>query len=154
MILALLLQAGVAQPLPRDVWATVSISPALEPHSETIEFLRDDAGVMTDAFTLRLVVRRRDDAPAISWASSRTCLSIATAVERLRLVPMPTPSLPGDPEEIVMDGVGYQVRFRAQYGSQIGVPMTLASNVGTPLARWVSDMFAILKPCWSATRPG
>lgn len=154
MIAALILQANSAQPLPRDVWATLSASASLAHSSETVEFLRNGTDVTVDNITLRLISRRHDEAPKIMWANSRTCPGAAEAVRRLRSVPMPTPVLPGDPEEIVLDGVGYQVRLQAHYGSEIGLPIELRSNTRTPLARWMSETFAKLKPCWSKTHPG
>ena len=153
MIFALLLQAGIAQPLPSDVWAALSSSASLAHSSETVEFLYSGTGATTDAVTLRLTSRRLGETPKIMWANSRTCPGAAEAVKGLRLVPMPTPIFPGDREEIILDGVGYRVRFQAHYGSEMGLPVELSSNRGTSLARWVSDTLRKLKPCWSATRP-
>ena len=153
MLIALLLQAGIAQPLPRDVWAALSSSASLAHRSETVEFLRDGSNAMQNAFTLRLTSQRLGEAPKIMWADSRTCPGAAEAVNGLRSVPMPTPVFPGDPEDIILDGVGYSVRFQAHYGSEMGLPIELRSNTGTPLARWVSDTFRKLKPCWSRKRP-
>lgn len=153
MLVALLLQAGIAQPLPGDVWAALSSSVSLAHSSETVEFIGDGSSATKDVFTLRLTSRRLGEAPKIMWADSRTCPGAAEAVDGLRSIPMPTPVFPGDPEDIIMDGVGYHVRFRAHYGSEIGTPVELRSNTGTPLARWVSNTFRKLKPCWSGTRP-
>lgn len=154
MILALLLQATNPQPLPRDVWAALSASASLAHSSETVEFLRSGTSAAKDDVTLRLISRHLGEDPKIMWTNSRACGGAAEAVRRLRSVPMPAPVYAGDPEEIILDGVGYQVRFQAHYGSESGFPIELSSNVGTPLARWVRETFAILKPCWSETRPG
>lgn len=154
MIAALILQASTTHPLPSDIWADLSYSPSLTHSSETIEILRSETNVKTDDVTLRLTSRRYGEAPRIMWANGRTCPIAVEAVKGLQSVPMPTAVFPGDPEEIVMDGVGYRVRFQAHHGSEVGTPIELRSNTGTPLARWVSDTFGKLKPCWSETRPG
>ena len=153
MIVALLLQATSPQPLPRDVWAAISSSASLARKSQTVEFLRGGASADADDVILRLISSGPGEAPKTMWTHSRACGGAAEAVRRLRSVPMPSPVYPGDPEEIVLDGVGYRVRFQAHYGSEMGLPVELSSNVGTPLARWVSETFAILKPCWSELRP-
>ena len=153
MLVALFLQASTAQPLPRDVWVSLSSSVSLAHSSETVEFLRAESSVMKDAFALRSTSRRLGKAPKVMWADSRTCPGAAEAINDLRSVPMPTPVFPGDPEDIILDGVSYHVRFYGHYGSEIGLPVELRSNTGTPLARWVSDILRKLKPCWSETRP-
>lgn len=153
MIAALILQAAIADPLPHDVWAAVSSTVSLAHSSQTVEFLRDGASVETDEVTLRLTSRHIGEPLKIMWANSRTCPGAAEAMRGLRSVPMPSPVFPGDPENLVLDGVGYQVRFHAHYGSEMGIPVELRSNTGTPLARWVSDIFRKLKPCWSEIRP-
>ncbi len=66
---------------------------------------------------------------------------------------MPSIVRPGDPESLVMDGVGYMVRFNGRYGAELGTPMELRSNMGTPLSQWVSGTLSLLKPCWSYSRP-
>lgn len=154
MLVALLLQASAAQPLPRDVWASLSSSVSLAHLSETVEFLRAESREMKDNVTLRFTSRRLGEAPKVMWADSRTCPGAAEAINGLRSVPMPMPVLPGDPEDIVLDGVGYSVRFYGHYGSEIGRPVELQSNAGTLLSRWVSDIFRKLKPCWCETRAG
>lgn len=153
MLVALILQASLAQPLPRNVWAVFSSSASLAHTSETVEFIHNGTSETTEAVTLRLISRRLGQNAKIMWANSQTCPGAAEAVKGLRLVPMPTPVFPGDPEDLVLDGVGYHVRFRAHYGSEIGLPLELRSNTGTPLAHWVSDTFRKLKPCWSESPP-
>ncbi|WP_131818614.1 hypothetical protein [Sphingomonas turrisvirgatae] len=108
---------------------------------------------MKDTITLRFTARRQGEVLKVMWTDSRTCPAVAEAVDALRSVPMPTPVVPGDPENIILHGVGYSVRFNGRYGSEMGVPLELRSNAGTPLAAWVSDIFRRLKPCWSETRP-
>ena len=102
MIVALILQASIAQPLPPDVWAALSSSASLAQNSETVEFLRDETSATTDDVTLRLISRRSGEAPKIMWANGRRCRGAAEAVRGLRSVPMPIPVFPGDPEELVL----------------------------------------------------
>lgn len=153
MIFALLLQAADTTSLPNDVWADLSYSASLRFRSETIEILRAERVQSGDNVTLRLISRRQGEAPLIMWTNSQVCPNAAEAVRSLRAIPMPTPLLPDDPGEIILDGVSYRVRMQARYGSEVGFPMELQSNAGTPLATWVSQTFKMLKPCWSTVRP-
>lgn len=154
MIAALVILASTGQPLPQDIWAELSYSVSLAHTSETIAVLRSGTNAMMDDVTLRLTSRRHGEPPKIMWANGRTCPSASEAVKGLQSVPMPTPVFPGDPEDIILDGVGYRVRFRAHYGSEVAVPIEFRSNTGTSLAHWVSKTFLKLKSCWSKTRPG
>lgn len=154
MIFAAILHLSAAQPLPDNVWATLSYGEALTGKSETVEFLRGASEAAGSDIVLRHMSRsRNEEDPIVTWTSTRTCPAAAEAVERLKSVPMPTPVFPGDREEIILDGTGYRVRFNARYGSEIGVAMELQSNAGTPLSQWVSQTMRILKPCWSNVRP-
>ncbi len=154
MITALILQVSIAGPLPDDVWADMSYEPSLAYRSETVAFLRDETDSMADPHILRMTLWRQGKPPVIIWADSRACSGAAEAVRHLRSIPMPTPSLPSDPADVILDGVGYRVRFRGHYGSEVGFPLELASNAGTPLAEWVNRTRTMLKPCWTTTRPG
>ncbi len=101
---------------------------------------------------LRMTLRRHGKPTVITWADSRTC----PARPKPSAICDPshaTPSLPSDPADLILDGVGYRVRFRAHYGSEIGFPLELNSNAGTPLAEWVNRTRVMLKPCWTMTRP-
>ncbi|WP_428969369.1 hypothetical protein ACQR50_00320 [Sphingomonas sp. Xoc002] len=153
MIAALILQASITGPLPDDVWADMTYGPSLAYSSETIAFLRDETSSMADPRILRMTLRQHGKPTVTIWADSRTCPGAAEAVRHLRSIPMPTPSLPSDATDLILDGVGYRVRFRAHYGSEIGFPLELNSNVGTPLAEWVNRTRAMLKPCWTTARP-
>jgi hypothetical protein len=153
MIFALLLQVADTPSLANDVWAELSYSASLAYRSETIEILRGEPGRSKDDVTLRLISRRLHEAPHIMWASSRACPGAAEAVRGLRAIPMPTPLLPDDAGDIILDGVGYRVRIFARYGSESGFPIELRSNAGTPLSTWVNQTFGLLKPCWSKVRP-
>ncbi|MDY0960016.1 hypothetical protein SOM26_15075 [Sphingomonas sp. CFBP8993] len=152
LIIALFLQAADSLSLPGDVWADLSYSASLAGVSETIEILRTEGRGDASGVALRLVSRRHGEAPRIQWANSQTCPVAADAVRNLRSIPMPDPVLPDDRGEIILDGVGYRVRFQARYGLELGFPMELRSNTGTPLAAWVSRTFKMLKPCWSTVR--
>lgn len=152
MIAALFLQYAAAEPLPRDVWASISAHAALDRTSRVIEFVRDANDQSESHYTLRLTTRYRDDPPTIMWATSRTCGAVRDAVARLKTLPFPQVELPGDTVYIALDGVGYSVRFTATYGSLTEGPMQLNSNLATPLAEWVEGTFAVLRPCWSPVR--
>ena len=134
MIAALILQASIAGPLPDDVWADMTYEPSLAYSSETVAFLRDETSSMADPRILRMTLRRHGKPPIITWADSRTCPGAAEAVRHLRSISMPTPSLPSDPADLILDGVGYRVRFRAHYGSEIRVPVEVGSHDGMTLA--------------------
>ncbi len=153
MIAALLLQAAASQALPRDVWASLSVSAALAHTSETIEFLRGGAEGPGGEVILRRTTRRLEDTPQVTWATSRTCPGVREAVARWDAMPMPAVVRPGDAESLVLDGVGYTARFNGRYGAELGTPMELSSNMGTPLSQWVSGTLSLLKPCWSDKRP-
>lgn len=152
MIFALILQSVTLQPLPRDVWASVSSTGSLDRTSTSVAFIRDEIDTADAHYTLRMTTRHREDPPTIMWATSRTCKGVREAVARLQTVPFPQIELPGDPLELVVDGVSYSVRFYGKYASQIGGPVELHSNVGTPLANWVIGTFAVLQPCWTPFR--
>lgn len=152
MIAALLLQVESVEPLPRDVWASVSAHAALSRKSRVVEYIRDADDERDEQYTLRLTIQQSDEPPIVMWASSRTCNGVREAVSRLQTVPFPHVEMPRDDLIITTDGVGYVVQFNATYGSDIEGPMTLHSNIGTPLANWVEGTFAVLRACWSPVR--
>ena len=152
MIVALILQSAIVQPLPQDVWASVSVGASLAHTSETIEFLRAGVSAVDGEVTLRRTFRRLNDPPEVSWATSLTCHGVLEAVDRLKTIPAPDVVKPGDTEEIVLDGEMYAVRFKGRYGSNTGEPVRFSSTGGTPLSKWVSGTLSTLKPCWSPTR--
>lgn len=153
MIVALLLQAAAGQHLPHDVWASLSISAPLAHTSETVEFLRGGTGAPVGDVILRRTSRRLDDAPRVTWATSRTCAGVREAIARWDALPMPSVVRPEDPESLVMDGEGYKIRFYGRYGAEFGTPMELSSNRGTPLSQWLSGTLSLLQPCWTDSRP-
>ncbi len=65
MLVAILLQAGTAQSLPRDVWASLSWSASLAHTSRTVGFLRPESSLKKDTFKLRLTTRRFGDPPPV-----------------------------------------------------------------------------------------
>jgi hypothetical protein len=89
----------------------------------------------------------------VTWATSRTCTGVREAVARWDALPMPSVVRPGDSESLVLDGVGYTIRFYGRYGAELGTPMELRSNSGTPLSQWVSGTLSLLKPCWTDNHP-
>lgn len=153
MIVAPAFQLASIELLRRDVWASVSVDASLLHTTTTVEFLRERADDSDGQFTLRLISTRVDAQPKVMWATSRTCPSVRDGVTRLKIIPMPKVVVPGEPEEIVLDGTEYRVQLRARYGLEAGQPIDLRSNVGTLLADWVAGTFAVLKPCWSTIRP-
>ncbi len=152
MLLPILLQSSSPSFLPDDAWARISADVALARSSTTIDFIRDDADAAEGEYTLRLTVHDPAGLTTNRWATSRTCRGVQEAVEALGSVPFPSVQMPRDATEIVMDGVAYSVRFSARYGSQLGGPLELRSNIGTPLAAFVDRMIATVQPCWSSYR--
>lgn len=152
MIVAFILQSAIVQPLPQDVWASLSVGVSLAHTSETVEFLKGDVTTADGEVRLRRTFHRLNDIPQVTWATSRTCSGVLAAVERLNTIPSPAVVRPGEPEEIVLDGEGYTVRFNGRYGSNMGRPMEFSSTGGTPLSKWVSGTLSTLKRCWSPIR--
>lgn len=151
MIWAAMLQLSAIEGLPNDSWAQVSAERLLAGSLVTVDFVRDREARENSHYTLRLT-RSRAGFSETLWATSRTCGAVRDAVDSLKAVPLPEPKLPNEGTSSVRDGTLYVVRYDARYGDDQAGPVELSSNVETPLARWVDDLFAKLTPCWSHAR--
>lgn len=139
--------------LPSDSWVSISRRPALTRSSEIVDFLFNKTSSSGLEFDLRLTSRAADDTLTVKWTSTERCKEARTAALRLRDLPFPAVRLPSDPEEVVLDGTSYSVKFLAGYGSQNNGELELRSNVGTPLAAWINTTLSNLDNCWSHMRP-
>lgn len=90
----------------------------------------------------------------VRWADTRTCAAGRSVLEDLAKMEPPRPhiwGLDGDDDIIVTaDGITYRL------DTETTLPngrMTVRTNIGTPLARWMDAAFAKLEGCWTATPP-
>jgi hypothetical protein len=100
----------------------------------------------------------RPDGGAIAetqWADSRTCEGARAMLAEVHSLPAARPHLFGiEPTEdliLVADGTTYRLESEASppYGTG---RISLSSNRGTPLAKWVEGAFSVLTSCWKASR--
>lgn len=155
LLLFVALQTASPAPdaLPRGTWARISRSVALRRDAVSVDFRTSyDRTARRQDYTLRRTLARGAGEPVTSWASSRTCPAMSEVASFADL-PMPKPQTPSDATVIVLDGVGYRVTVPVGYGDEIGDALTLRSNGGTPLAKWVDAALAKLEGCWSAKAP-
>lgn len=148
-LIALILIEAATIPLPPpDSWIRISRNPALSHSFESVDILYSKGSSDPAGFDLRLTYRGTEGETTVKWASSRSCEGARVAVARLRKLPFPSVSFPGDPGQVVVDGTGYSISFPAAYGTQYSGQIELRSNVGTPLAAWIDDTLVNLQPCW------
>lgn len=89
------------------------------------------------------------------WADSRTCEGARAMLAAVHSLPAARPHLFGiEPTEdliLVADGTTYRLESEASppYGTR---RISLSSNRGTPLAKWVEGAFSVLTSCWKASR--
>lgn len=152
MIALILIEAATISMPPPDSWIRISRNPALSRSSESVDILYNKSSFDPAGFDLRLTSREEEGETTVKWASSRICEGARVAVARLRKLPFPSISFPGDPGEVVVDGTGYSISFPAAYGTQYSGQIELRSNVGTLLAAWIDDTLARLQTCWHPSR--
>lgn len=116
MIAFIILQAVSSSILPPDSWLSISRHPALTRSTETVDFLYNKPPSSIPDFDLRLTSRASDGTLTVTWTSTKTCEEARETVLRFRDLPIPSVKLPSDPQEVVLDGTGYSVKFRAGYG--------------------------------------
>ncbi len=90
------------------------------------------------------------------WADTRTCAGGRQALEELALLELPRPHVYGldgsDDITVTADGVTYRLETETAPPFQTG-QMSLKTNTGTPLARWVEAAFVKLNGCWTEAPP-
>ena len=152
-MLFLALVAAIAppsSPLPRQ-WASLSRAGALSRVSETIDIATGDAQRSpVFRYRLRLTVARPNGTVAISWIDSAACPAVRPVIAGMRDIPMPRPAPYGVGDEqrfIVLDGASYSLTTPSNDPSGT---LTITSNIGSSLAKWVDASFAALAPCWRA----
>lgn len=150
---SIVLAAAVAQtPLPRQ-WAQFSRSGALSRVSETVDIATGEGkGTAQFPYKLRLTRSSPEGKIEIKWAESTTCPTVRSVIASMHDIAMPLPApygVPGESTEIIVDGAGY---FLTAPSSYIMGKMTLTSNVGSPLAKWIDTALEQLAPCWTETR--
>lgn len=149
MILAFLIEAAQLDPAPLPyAWASFRRAGALSHVSESVEIATDGADRDHFEYKLRLV-RRTIRTQEILWASSRTCPAVRPILRQMREIPMPRPApfgLEDEAPEIILDGAFYELKAPSTFSNG---QMTISSNVGSPLAKWVDGAFASLASCWS-----
>lgn len=133
-------------------WGSFERSPALRSDRERVEIAVDGRTGDQLEYKLRLTPRFTLAPDEHLWTNSRTCPAVRVVLERLRALQPPAIVPPGfapSPTQIIVDGFGY--RLTAPLADPSGMSrITWTSNIGTPLAAWVEDSLARLKPCWSA----
>ena len=141
--------AAFSQPpaAPECGFLSFSRAPA-PPHSYEQVCITHDPDARGDYLLRRTVTSR--DAKVVTWTGTRRCPAGRAPLVALENMPLPVPDVPGlgeDTESITLDGVNYRLEGSARY-SGASARLMLQSNVNTPLARWVEETFAALKPCW------
>ena len=144
----LLAAFAAAQPVVDCDVITFSRSPALRRAYEEVGICNDPTSTPTER---HYWFRRTTTNPErISYASTRTCPAARAQLGALEALTLPAPDVPGlgnDLQVITLDGAGYRLRAMGLYG-QHGADITVGSNIGTPLARWIDGTLAALAPCW------
>jgi len=150
MLSALLMLATAGSP--PGGWAQFQRSISLIGVSDSIEIGLDSPGAKTQAYRLQLT-HRTPQVTRIAVTDSLSCPAVRQVVASMRdlEMPHPAPVIPGESIRIwVMDGTQYTLHAPSTY--QNGA-MTIDSNGGSPLARWVDGALKALEPCWSPAEP-
>lgn len=151
LALLLLLTAADAAPPPLPyAWAEFERSGALSHVDETVAIATDGTDPRTHEIEIKLrYVTRSPRDRTILWANSRTCPALKPLLTSMHALEMPRPLPYGThfaPGPMVIDGTGYRLRAPSSFSNGT---LTITSNVGSPLAKWVDGAFATLAPCWS-----
>lgn len=135
----------------RRAWGKFSRESVRAHTSETVELALDGKMGNQREYKLRLTLHSFNAPDERSWTNSRTCPAVRIVLERLHALKPPAIVPPGfDPQstEILVDGTAYDLMVPT--ADAVGQSrITWSSNIGTPLAAWVDDSLALLKPCWS-----
>ena len=122
---------------------------ALARTSELVCVGRDPEGPQGH-YLLRRTSTDESRAPTVSWVRTVNCPAAMARLETFERLPLPRPDLNGygdELQEIVVDGASYRLTTHALYGGS-GADLDVTSNIGTPLALWIDDTLAALRPCW------
>ena len=142
--------------------AVVEINPSLRLESEAFSLYAPFTGPPQQGGTRYLVWRRlsrhRLQPDRIDWATVAECPGADAVLIELESLPLPQVDVPllgrEDRQGPPLDGVGYSLWF--QYGKWpdgFAYSATVASNVGTPLARWADRFRQTMEPCWTGEAP-
>lgn len=126
-----------------------SRAPAMAGRTERVSICPDPDGGRGDVLFRRSSTARGVPA-TISYARTSTCPAARAQLEALESLTMPRPDVPGFRDELqvnTLDGASFRLEAPALYGPR-RTDLILESNVGTPLARWISTTLAALAPCW------
>ena len=152
---ALLLAA--LQPLPDSAFLTFGRAPAFEPEAIEVRvgtLWREGDGPRRHWF--ERTGTREGAPPAYAWTTSADCPGADAVLARHRSIELPRLDNPRTDGMLIatFDGARYTLETGAFYGAEgRDGRISLQSNVGTSLARWVDEMLAALQGCWSAARP-
>lgn len=132
-----------------DGWARFSAHHALGRLNIDVEIGTDEITDAGSIFWIRRTIQAPGRKTVTSKVDTRSCPQMLAALDVLRDLPMPRPSLPGDASIVTADGTGYSLTISAAYAGASPGDVTLTSNVGTPLAAWVEDALSKLDSCAS-----
>ena len=99
----------------------------------------------------RRELAKRGGPAQIDHADSASCPGSAAALAAAEKLPMPIPDVPGFGAEsttIIMDGANYRLEAYGVHRDGQSGRLSIESNVGSPLALWMDEMFETLEPCW------
>jgi hypothetical protein len=132
-------------------WAEFSRAGALSHTRETIA-VRTARGEPPNRVEYQLIYTREHLGTSETFStSSVTCPAARKVILSMRELTMPRPApygAGGDSGSIVLDGTTYVLSAPTNYPAG---RMTISSNIGSPLARWVNHAFRALEPCWVKT---
>jgi len=113
------------------------------------------AGPRQYAFKRVFVGPNGEDEGQPYYTDTIYCPQALRSLQQLTNLPGPQPGMEGlekgPAEGSLRDGVVYRLSVATTPPYSFG-DMTLRSNTGTPLARWVNETLKTLKPCWRPTQ--
>ena len=144
-----MLMAATLQNAFADSWAEFSRAGALSRTSETVEIAtQHPAGSRPLEYAMRYTTKNLRSGEKTQFAESASCPAVANVVYSMKYIKAPDLApygAPGVSNIITVDGVAYSLS--APSSDSMG-RMTISSNVGSPLAKWIDDSRKTLAPCW------
>jgi hypothetical protein len=137
--------AAPAQPDCRDVSFSKALALARTRQMTCVERNRE-----LNVWSLRRTVTDRRGASPATYTDTSACPAVLPILQAVESLELPRPNLHGFGDElevITMDGAEYTLTTSAPYGGNDS-DLTVRSNVGTPLARWIDAALTALEPCW------
>jgi hypothetical protein len=149
LFLLALVDGGAQSELPRQ-WAQFSRSGALSHVSEIVDVATGDRGNTSEfRYILRFTKRSLSRDAEVTWADSATCPAVRSVIDGMRNLKMPSPApygLPNQSMTLTLDGTAYSLT--APSSDNMG-KLTISSNIGSPLARWIDASLKQLETCWT-----